>query len=449
MRDTLSDTIVALSTPEGSGMNAVLRVCGEGTKEVLKQLGFPKIVAGIAESGEISLGDFSLPACCIFRQGPHSYTRENLAEISFCSSPPLVQAVLKRILERGTRLAQPGEFTRRAFLNGRLDLTQAEGVLELIYARNESQRRSGLSLLEGGLTTRIDAIRDPLEAVLALLEASLDFEEGETGHIDHAELAALLGEARKKLDESLQWEEKRVSFRKQIEVFFWGKPNAGKSSLINRLDPKARSIVSPIAGTTRDCLAGEIEIEGIRFRLLDAPGEEEVSDLVGKKTQELASRFRESADLVIWVADASEPKSEIPKGRIHLLVWNKMDLLSEKKSSSVLVGEAHAPPLATVFCSAKTGHGVNEIRRQLWEIVQAGGKDGGSDRFGIFERHRRGLDLASQFAREADDLLQSKAPLDLAAAALREALLSLDEICGHSHSERILDRIFSQFCIGK
>jgi len=377
-------------------------------------------------------------------RGPRSFTREDVAEFHLSGAEPLLACALRRLLALGARAAAPGEFTRRAFLNGRLDLSRAEGVLAMTEAGNEATRAAAALLLDGGLDERTAALRERLLALLTLCEASLDFDESETGHVPRADLARDLRGAEAAVAEALAWEVRRAAPSALPRVLLLGAPNAGKSSLWNALTG-GRALVSPEAGTTRDALVGEWQLERSACLLIDGPGLEAAAlSAPAAKAQQLFERVRAQADLVLWVVDATRPAlTSVPEGA-RLLVWNKIDLPSAHAlaSVSVRVGLPAAP------VSATRGAGLAELGRMVERLLTGEEREGGAAQM-LFARHREALARARAQLCEAADLLAAEAPLDLLAEALRASLAALDELSGRTLPEEVLDRIFARFCLGK
>lgn len=438
-----ADTIAALATPEGAGLRALVRLSGPAARAIVEGLCEKTLRDREPVAAKIPIGEASIPATFVLFAAPRSYTREDVVEISMPSSPPLLQSLMRCLVEEGARMAEPGEFTRRAFLHGRIDLSRAEGVLELVSARNERQAKAGLLLLEGGLAERVASMRRGLENALAQIEASLDFEEADTGHIDAASLLAQLREAANGLEEAAQWETRRLAPRGEFRVFLWGEPNAGKSSLLNRLDPQARAIVSPIAGTTRDGLRGKLRAGELEIEIFDAAGMETGLDPFATRAQDLARRFRESADAVIGVADVTK---DLPgffrEAKLDLLVLNKCDLVSQEREAESLLS------VPSLRVSAQTGEGVEALRAAILELTR-GGQETEGERMGLAQRHREAMARAAREVEQSKKMLASDSALDVVASHLRQALAALGEIDGTTTPEDILDRIFSQFCIGK
>jgi tRNA modification GTPase len=340
-------------------------------------------------------------------------------------------------------------------------------VLALVTARNESERRAGRALLSGGLSDRVDALRHRLEDLRALVEASLDFDARDTGHVPEAEITALAREVRTALGEALGWETARAGAGGEPRIVLSGAPNAGKSALFNRLAGSDDAIVSPSAGTTRDILVAEIDLEGVACRLFDTAGIAEKPPLgaVDRAGQEAGRSVRESTDLLLWVVDATEAGSarEAPRGAEVLLVWNKIDLARALPEPP----ERLASGLAWIGTSALSGAGIADLRAALARAVGGGGVIGaietreadpatwsrGGESSGLARelllRHRTALERATQSLDHGLSAWGGGAPLEILAEDLRRATESLDEITGASATEAILDRIFARFCLGK
>lgn len=483
-------TIAAVASPPGGGARAVLRVSGPRAADLVRGAFVADGAPGDARDGEgftpsargITLGRFddgrgTQPAMLVWMPGPGSYTREDVAEFHLVGSPPLVAAALERLLRLGAQPAEPGEFTRRAFLSGRLDLTRAEGVLSLVTARSEAERRAASQLLAGGLADRIDALRAGLDALRALCEASLDFDETDTGHVPEDELRARTDAVLEGLREALAWESARAPRSGLPQVVLVGAPNAGKSRLYNRL-AGADALVSGRVGTTRDALrttwrAGDAEVE-----LWDTAGAVAPDGAVEREAQDRARALREAADLALWVVDARRPADDLvaerealAAGGARYLVWNQVDR----------PGAAPAPPAAlterlagAAAVSAATGAGLDELAAGVAAALglaaapataaapaaaaapataAALGRPealgGGGEARELSARHREALRAAAARVEAAAGELAAGAPLDLVAEGLREATARLDAIGGRTTPEDLLDRIFGQFCIGK
>jgi tRNA modification GTPase len=381
------------------------------------------------------------PALLLWMRAPRSYTREDVAELHLPGAEPLLAAALARFVALGASVAAPGEFTRRAFLNGRIDLAGAEGVLALVEASSEAERVAAARLLEGGLEERLPAVRERLLELATLCEASLDFDERETGHVPHVELAGLWEAARRALLDALALERERAAPAALARVVLAGAPNAGKSTLWNRLTGGA-ALVSPVPGTTRDALEGRWTLGREECLLIDGPGLEAVDGGPGVRAQELFARARAQADLVLWVVDGSAPPSSPAAARpegARLVVATKLDL-----APAGTLGDLGGLPVLAV--SARTGAGLPALARAVGRELEHAGE--GAVR-GLHARHRAGLEVALAALERGARELADEGPLDLVAEEVRAALAALEELSGRTTPEDVLDRIFARFCLGK
>ncbi len=459
-------TIAAISSPPGPALRGIVRISGPGTADVLGRA----LVGSDASSWEHTArgvfparfddGIGTQPALVFWMPGPHSYTREDVAELHLPGAPPLLDAALARVLELGAAAAAPGEFTRRAFLNGRIDLTRAEGVLELVQATNESERRAAMHLLEGGLDRRMAGLRDALDDLRGLCEASLDFDESDTGHVPEAELSAWMDAIGARLDEALAWEVARQPANALPRILLFGAPNAGKSTLFNALAPEGRALVSDLSGTTRDALAVCIEVAGSPCLLLDTPGlDPDALRVAGPdaSAQRLAERERGGADLILWlVAADGTPEARrteaaalaaLPSATRVLRVWSKGDLGARPADDDGRI--------ETAVPAQGPASGLEALHAA---IANALGLEGASDAPGapaaglqreLFARHRDALVSARREVACAAREIACGTSLDLVAETLRGASHALDRITGRTGAEDLLDRIFARFCIGK
>ena len=440
-------TIAAISSPPGGGRRGVIRVSGPDAEAIVRAC-FVEAIEGAepwsrgVRRGRFHDGRGSQPALLFWMPAPRSYTGEDVAELHLSGAPPLLDAAMARLVARGARPAAGGEFTRRAFLNGRLDLARAEGVIELIEATSEGERRAASLLLEGGLSSRVGELRDGLEDLRALCEASLDFEESDTGHVPHVDLAERARRVAGALDEALSWEVRRQPPSALARVVLAGAPNAGKSSLFNALArPESNALVSDHAGTTRDGLAALWKLERSSCVLFDAPGLDPAASGPDERAQDLAARERSRADLLLWVSDATASMTPPPPSFGPIVrVWSKTDL-----------APGFTAPEAGILTSARTGAGLERLAAEVEEALGGGadaGEGSGSGRE-LFARHRSALEEAAAALAGARAGLDLHEPLDLSAQRFRDATDALDSIVGATTAEVLLDRIFSRFCIGK
>ncbi|WP_145197496.1 GTPase [Planctomycetes bacterium Poly30] len=470
-------TIAAIASAAGPGARSVIRLSGPRSAPIVKQLCTASEGGAAPDLGSRAVfevlfddGVGLLPGRLLWMPGPRSFTAEDVAELHLPGHPGLVAGALERLLVSGARLAEPGEFTRRAFQNGRIDLTQAEGVSALVAARSREERRAATALLVGGLERRVRAIRGELEAVRALSEASLDFDEADTGHVPIESIVEFGTSALSRLREALGWERQRSASDRVARVVLAGAPNAGKSTLFNRLvgeegaRSSGRAIVSDLSGTTRDAKRGDWTlVPGATVALFDtaglggdAPRDSEPDRLAARRSEELI----ESADLVLWVIDVRclcsgalpEPPAGLgADGARVLRVWNQVD----RSPTEV------APVPGSYLLSAETGEGVEALAAACalalgftWEA--SGGASpselahpAASAGWGLGPRHLAALEAAALRTTAALEAIQASVPLDLVAEDLKVATDSLDEIAGRTAPEDLLDRIFAQFCLGK
>jgi tRNA modification GTPase len=454
-------TIAAITSPRGPGRRGVLRLSGPRAWELLAAVWcgdapLPERGRRGFHEGRFDDGRGQQPLLCLWMPGPRSFTREDVVEFHLPGSPPLLEAALARLLALGARAAGPGEFTRRAFENGRIDLTRAEGLLELVQARGEAERRSACALLFGGLAERLASLREGLDALRSLAEASLDFDEADTGHVPSAELE----QGARKLLEGLRaaagWEARRVARSDLPQVVLLGRPNAGKSTLFNALVSGASALVSPLPGTTRDVLHGVWPTPGGDLRLVDTAGLDPLARGPDAQAQHLARSWRAGADLCLWVVDgrrAEHPELLLEKaecgGAVPLvLVWSHGDLQPRPLAPPGLAAGLGAE----LEVCAPSGAGLAELAHSVCELLALDlGEGAGGERLEreIGVRHRVALECAAERLETGLAAWLAGLSLDLFAESLREATAELDTISGRTTPEDVLDRIFAAFCLGK
>ncbi|MCS6917293.1 MAG: tRNA uridine-5-carboxymethylaminomethyl(34) synthesis GTPase MnmE [Chitinophagales bacterium] len=451
------DTVAALATPEGVGALAIVRLSGNNALAIADQVFRPKKLSRqpshTAHVGWLEQnGQMVDEAVAVVFRAPRSYTREDMVEFTIHGSPYLARRVLDLLLEQGARLARPGEFTLRAFLNGRLDLAQAEAVADLIAAQTDSAHRYALQHLRGGYSAQLARLRERLLQLAALLELELDFSEENVEFASRSELLQLADEGRRQIAEllgSFRWGN---AVREGVTTTIAGRPNAGKSTLLNALLQEDRAIVSELPGTTRDTLEEVLVLEGIRFRLIDTAGLREASDQIEQSGIQRALNKIQRSSVVLYVFDVTavtdrevqEDISRLPLQGAHLIaVGNKIDRAEAKALSNFTLKSV---PL--VWISAQQGTGLNELRAALVNAVSSGSAP--AEQVVVTNvRHAEALQRAGQALEEAQKGLRENRSKELIASDLRQALDALGEILGTVTSEQLLDFIFSNFCIGK
>jgi len=433
------DTIAAIATPPGGAARALIRLSGPRAAEIVSGIwrGPFERAARAVFRGRIDDGVGTQPALLAWMPEPRSFTREDVAELHLPGAEALVRAALARLVELGARPAEPGEFTRRAFHSGRIDLSRAEGLLELVCASNEAERAAAAELVGGGLARRVEVLRSELLDLCALCEAGLDFEESDTGHVPRAELELRAASLRARFDEALSFEGARARRGGEPRVLLAGAPNAGKSTLFNALLGREEALVDEEAGTTRDLVRAELALANGACLLIDSAGLEEDRDELGREAQARTRAALAAADAILWVADARGTPREPPTGTPRLLVWNQIDRPGVPPA-----------PHGWVPVSARTGAGLSELRAALGRLLDARSGEAGPLRE-LSLRHATALREARERLEAGLSAQRAGAPAELLAEDLHGALAALDEISGASTREEVLDRIFARFCIGK
>ncbi|ATE61945.1 tRNA uridine-5-carboxymethylaminomethyl(34) synthesis GTPase MnmE [Thauera sinica] len=441
------DTIAAIATAPGRGGIGVVRVSGNGLSEFARTLTGREPEARVARFARFldEAGEAIDEGLCLFFPAPASFTGEDVVELQGHGGPVVMQLLLERCLQLGARVAEPGEFTRRAFLNGKLDLAQAEGVADLIEASTAAAARSAVRSLSGRFSEEIHRIRDGLIDLRMLVEATLDFPEEEIEFLERTRALPRLAELRARLEGVLDRARQGALLRSGLNVVLVGEPNVGKSSLLNQLAGEDRAIVTEIAGTTRDALRETIQIEGIPLHIIDTAGLRDTADTVERIGIERTWREIQRADVILLLADASSAQdassgidARLPAGIERIVVANKIDLAGQAPQRAESGGRVR------LFVSARTGVGVDLVRAELLRV--AGWHAHGEDVILARERHLRALREALGHVIEAGE--QARA-LELLAEELRLAQDSLGEITGEFTADDLLGVIFSRFCIGK
>jgi tRNA modification GTPase len=447
-----ADTIAAVATPPGAGGLAVLRLSGKQALAIADRC--LRSSAGRSPSswtprtavfGEIHRANTRIDEVVItvFR-GPKSFTGEDTVEIACHGGLLVTRRALEALLAAGARPAEPGEFTCRAFLNGRMDLAQAEAVADLIHARTDRALGTARAQLSGALSRRIEGLRDQLMSVLAHIEAHIDFPDEDIAPDTTAVLSSKLALALDGIEGLLKTAGEGRMLRQGVRTALVGRPNAGKSSLLNRLLGHERAIVSPVAGTTRDTLEEVAQVRGIPLVLVDTAGLRESEDVVEREGIRRSRAAADEAELILHVVDASVPwcsdedaLAAAWTGKARIRVANKCDLPG-----------AHEVPGA-VRVSCHTGAGLDDLERAIEERLLDGGMGVGDDGVSIAVRHQQVLERAREAVIRTRSGLEDQATLELVAFELRVALTALGEVVGKTSVDDLLDSIFSQFCLGK
>ena len=467
----LNTNICALSTPQGQGAIAVIRLSGEDTPEIVGKIFTP--AGGKAplpykmQFGAIKDGERLIDECLVVTfRGPHSYTGENSAEIYCHGSQYIVQEILKLLLKHGMKMAEPGEFSKRAFLNGKLDLAQAEAVADLISSETESAHRIAMQQMKGGFSAELKVMRDDLLNLVSLMELELDFSEEDVEFADRSQLTQLLSAVSARVTQLIESFSLGNVIKNGVPVAIVGATNTGKSTLLNTLVGEERAIVSNIHGTTRDVIEDTMNLGGITFRFIDTAGIRETKETIEIIGIERTYQKLRSASVVILVLDASRPENiddslhnlvgKISSRQQLIILLNKMDEIAPsdvdvfvEKIKDLCVADTLSP-ISVLPISAKKDLNVDALRNTLVESQGAlSNSASGSGTLVTNVRHYQALMDAQIALDRVEDGLASGIPTDLVAQDIREALYHLGSIVGEINTEEILGNIFGRFCIGK
>lgn len=447
------DTIVAISTPAGSAHRAVVRLSGEKAIPIASKVfradsrkPLKKTENFTSVSGALNIPQIgSVPAVILLYRAPTSDTREDVVELHTFGSPALLQAILTRFISLGARLAQAGEFTRRAFTSGRIDLARAESVAALISAQNLSEMRSAALALSGGLSEKIQEVSHILRDSLALLESAIDFSDQDIDYVSRDEVALKLKESAKNLRSLCARPAPHLS---GIRVAICGAPNVGKSSLFNLLVGRKRALASHIAGTTRDTVSESVKIGAAEFTLFDCAGDADSALAVERFAATQMKKYVQNADIALFVADSSKELTSRERKFFNQISCKK--IFVQNKTDLPRSPRFYAPRAArTVKTSCVTRAGMRELKSALLSLVSSGEVERSHSAIAATSRQRETIESALKSIRRAQRSLSRGESEEFIALKVREALSRLSEITGESVTESVLDAIFAKFCIGK
>ncbi|WP_312316467.1 tRNA uridine-5-carboxymethylaminomethyl(34) synthesis GTPase MnmE [Stenotrophomonas sp.] len=445
---TVTETIVAIATAPGAGGVGMLRVSGPKAASIAQALGCPALQPRYAHYARFrdAAGDVLDDGIALYFPGPRSFTGEDVVELQGHGSPVVLQQLVARCIALGARQARPGEFSERAFLNGKLDLAQAEAIADLIAASDSRAARAARRSLDGVFSRRVEDAAEQLVRLRIHVEAAIDFADEPLDTLGGEQVRSGLADALRAMVQLQADAERGRRLRDGLHAVLVGPPNAGKSSLLNALAGSERAIVTDIAGTTRDTLRETIRIDGLELTLVDTAGLREGGDAIEREGMRRARAEMQRTDLAIVVVDARDPQAgreaigdaivDVPQ---QLWIHNKSDLLAE------------IPPTAdpnVVHVSAATGLGLEQLHTRLRELASGGAGDSVEGEFSARARHVEAITLAIGHAERAESELVHE-HLELAAEELRLAHEALGEITGRMSADDLLGRIFSSFCIGK
>ncbi|TDA70663.1 MAG: tRNA uridine-5-carboxymethylaminomethyl(34) synthesis GTPase MnmE [Clostridia bacterium] len=453
----LGDTIAAIATAPGEGAIGVVRVSGPEARAILQRIFRPRRPGGLV-AFRMRLGEIVAPegevvdeVLAVFMPGPASYTREDVVEIQGHGGWLPLRRILELVLALGARPAGPGEFTRRAFLNGRLDLVQAEAVLDVVRAKTEAGLSAAVGQLEGRVSQRVGESRDRLLGLLAAMTAAVDFPD-EVMDPGPQELLREMDFLLERLAADLEEARRGGILREGLRLVICGKPNVGKSSLLNALVRAERAIVTDVPGTTRDAVEEMVNVGGLPVRVIDTAGVRETQDAVEMIGVGRAQELIQQADVVLVVVDVSQPLEAadhrvwlLASCRPRVLVMNKVDLVEGPVLDQVR--EVFGVPAVAV--SARTRAGMADLEAMVAEMVWGGKVAVGRQGIITSARHRAALAKCQEHLRHARDSVVAGLPLDITSLEVKLALEAMDGITGAVADDELLDRVFADFCVGK
>lgn len=458
----LKDTICAISTPIGEGGISIVRVSGKDAFSAVDSIfraasgkRLMDVASHTIHYGHIVVDSKKIDEVLVsvFRT-PRSFTAEDVIEINSHGGVVMTDLILRAVLKQGVRLAQEGEFTKRAFLNGRIDLAQAEAVIDIIKSKSERSAKTALEQLQGTLSSAVNELKNRMIKILAHIESFIDFPEEENELFDDSQMAGEIKDIDFLLKEMLATYRSGEYLREGVHTVMVGRPNAGKSSLLNALLRRDRAIVSSYPGTTRDALEEMIEIDGVAFRLVDTAGimpspEHELDYLSIEQTKEHVTK----GDLLLFMIDSSVPTNEEDrdifehiKDKDYYLILNKTDLPVAVELDELLSWGVEEERVIKISVSAKKG--LEELEAKMSGFAR-GGEYESKGICILRARHRDAIERAASFLSRAGEMFQSRDELELIACEVRSALKPLQELIGEVYSDDVLNHIFDEFCIGK
>lgn len=459
MYDT-ADTIAAITTPLGeSGIGAV-RISGPGAYAVGDKIFKSKSEVPLKERRDRSIqygtivdenGTCIDEVLALIMKGPHSYTAEDVLEIQCHGGREALESILQLILRSGARMANPGEFTERAFVNGRIDLAQAEAVMDVIQAKSRAGLTSAVSQLEGRLSKVINKTRNELTELVTRLEVMIDYPEEDLEDIAVPDVSGALKGMQEKLQHMLEESQSGRMIRDGVMAAIAGTPNAGKSSLLNRLLQEERAIVTDVPGTTRDVLEEWITLRGIPVCLVDTAGIRETDDTVEKIGVSRARQYLDRTDIILAVIDSSRPLTEEDKDILQSVAGKNVIVVLNKTDLPPVVTSKDLSPYGFLLCpiSASTGKGLDDLKDMLLQEVLKGGFTDGPSALLTNTRHIELVRQSAEALNRAQQSLQDGMPLDCAVVDIRQAWDALGSITGDTVHDDIVEEIFSRFCLGK
>ncbi|MCH4891235.1 tRNA uridine-5-carboxymethylaminomethyl(34) synthesis GTPase MnmE [Acidaminobacter sp. JC074] len=452
----LNETIVAISSAIGEGAIGIIRMSGDESLDILKKMFSPNASFENRKMyyGEIKKDDQVLDeVMAVYMKGPKTYTKEDIVEIYCHGGIISIKRVLDYILELGVRMAEPGEFTQRAFLNGRLDLSQAEAVMDLISAKTEKGFDLAYNQLEGSLSHKIGNVRQKLLKVVGHLEVCIDYPEEDIEDMTYDEIEKSFSEVKDELTLLLDHSDNGRIIREGIKIAIIGKPNVGKSSLLNALLREARAIVTDVAGTTRDIIEEHLNIQGIPIRIIDTAGIRDTEDQVEKIGVERSKEIFNEADMILFVLNANEKLSDEDRQLIDLVSDKKSIIIINKMDLETKIEWEHIEETFSNHSIIKTSllkdEGIMNVEKAIVDMVYDGDISSSNDQLLSNSRHIQAVKAARTSIENALNATKDRMPYDFIEVDTLDCLESLGKVTGETVESDIVKQIFGQFCLGK
>ena len=459
------ETIAAISTAIGNGGIGIIRMSGKESFKILEKifknskgekLDLNKIKGYTIQYGTIidSKTNEKIDEVLVsFFKNPKSYTREDMCEINSHGGMIIEKQILEQCLKNGAILAEPGEFTKRAFLNGRIDLSQAESIMDLINSKTEKESKASINQLQGDLSNKINEIRHDLLDIMADIEASIDYPEYDIEEVTNSKALGILNNTKNKLESLKDTFRSGKILKEGIKTAIIGRPNAGKSSLLNKILKEERAIVSEIEGTTRDTIEEFITIKGIPLKIIDTAGIRKTSDKIEEIGVKKALDIAKDAELVLVILDNSKDLTEedreilkLAESKNSIILLNKVDLKENNLENSEELNKLNKK---IIKISAKNGNGIEELYNEIENMFQIKNLETDGEIIITNIRHKNQIEYAINNINEAIDAVKNNLPIDIISISIKQTLEDLGKITGENVSEDIINEIFSKFCLGK
>ncbi len=459
------ETIAAISTAMGNGGIGIIRMSGKESFKILEKIfrnnkgekiDLNKIKGYTIQYGTIvdSKTEEKIDEVLVsFFKNPKSYTREDMCEINSHGGMVVEKQILEQCLKNGAILAEPGEFTKRAFLNGRIDLSQAESIMDLINSKTEKESKASINQLQGDLSNRINEIRHDLLDIMADIEASIDYPEYDIEEVTNSKALEVLENTKNKLESLKDTFKSGKILKEGIKTAIIGKPNAGKSSLLNKILKEERAIVSEIEGTTRDTIEEFITIKGIPLKIIDTAGIRKTSDKIEEIGVKKALDIAKDAELVLVILDNSKDLTEedkeilkLAESKNSIILLNKVDLKENNLENSEELNKLNKK---IIKISAKNGNGIEELYNEIENMFQIKNLETDGEIIITNIRHKNQIEYAINNIDEAMNAVKNNLPIDIISISIKQTLEDLGKITGENVSEDIINEIFSKFCLGK